>query len=69
MPPPWDVGKVFLNFLISGELIFKLYYTVLAIIVGLLASIVIAIIMTMLPARSRKKKAEEMNLYGSPGFL
>jgi NitT/TauT family transport system permease protein len=46
MPPPWDVGKVFLNFLISGELIFKLYYTVLAIIVGLLASIVIATIMT-----------------------
>jgi len=46
MPPPWEVGSVFLNFLLSGELVIKLYYTVLAIVVGLLASIVIAIIMT-----------------------
>jgi NitT/TauT family transport system permease protein len=46
MPPPLEVGRVFLNFLLSGELVIKLYFTVLAIVVGLLASIVIAMIMT-----------------------
>jgi NitT/TauT family transport system permease protein len=46
MPAPWEVGSVFLDFVISGELVFKLYNTVLAIVVGLLASIVIAVIMT-----------------------
>jgi NitT/TauT family transport system permease protein len=46
MPPPWEVGRVFLNFIVTGELLYKLYYTVLAILVGLAASIIIAIIMT-----------------------
>jgi len=46
MPPPWELGKVFFNFIISGELLIKLYHTVLAIIVGLFASILIAIVMT-----------------------
>ena len=46
MPPPWEVGSVFLDFVLSGELVFKLYNTVLAIVVGLLASIIIAAIMT-----------------------
>jgi NitT/TauT family transport system permease protein len=46
MPPPWEVARVFLDFVLSGELVFKLYNTVLAIVVGLLASIVIAVIMT-----------------------
>jgi NitT/TauT family transport system permease protein len=46
MPPPWEVGRVFFNFIVSGELLFKLYNTVLAIIVGLLASILIAMVMT-----------------------
>jgi NitT/TauT family transport system permease protein len=45
MPPPWEVGRVFLNFLLSGELLYKLYYTVLAIVVGLAASLVIGGIM------------------------
>jgi ABC-type nitrate/sulfonate/bicarbonate transport system permease component len=39
MPPPWEVGRVFLNFIITGELLFKLYYTVLAILVGLVTSL------------------------------
>jgi NitT/TauT family transport system permease protein len=46
MPPPWELGKVFFNFIISGELLIKLYHTVLAIIVGLFVSILIAIVMT-----------------------
>lgn len=46
MPPPWEVARVFLDFVLSGELVFKLYNTVLAIVVGLLASMVIAVIMT-----------------------
>lgn len=46
MPPPWEVGRVFFNFIVSGELLFKLYHTVLAIAVGLFASILIAIVMT-----------------------
>ena len=46
MPPPWEVGRVFFNFIVSGELLFKLYHTVLAIAVGLYASILIAIVMT-----------------------
>ncbi|MFH1241854.1 MAG: ABC transporter permease subunit [Pseudomonadota bacterium] len=46
MPPPWTVGKMFFEFLVSGELLYKLYYTVLAILVGLAASIIIAIVMT-----------------------
>ena len=46
MPPPWEVGRVFFNFIASGELLFKLYHTVLAIVVGLFASILIAIVMT-----------------------
>ena len=46
MPPPWEVGRVFIDFVLSGELVFKLYNTVLAIVVGLLASIIIAVIMT-----------------------
>jgi len=46
MPPPWEVGRVFFNFIVSGELLFKLYHTVLAIDVGLFASILIAIVMT-----------------------
>lgn len=45
MPPPWVVGKTFLGFLLSGELFYKLYYTVLAIVVGLAASIVIGSVM------------------------
>jgi NitT/TauT family transport system permease protein len=47
MPPPWVVGKVFLKFLLSGELLHKLYYTVIAIVVGLVASIIIATVMTI----------------------
>jgi len=46
MPPPWVVGKTFLEFLVSGELLFKLYNTVLAILVGLVASVIITTIMT-----------------------
>ena len=46
MPPPWEVGRVFFNFIISGGLLFKLYHTVLAIVVGLFASILISMIMT-----------------------
>jgi NitT/TauT family transport system permease protein len=46
MPSPWELGKVFFNFIISGELLIKLYHTILAIIVGLFASILIAIVMT-----------------------
>ena len=46
MPPPWVVGKTFLEFLVSGELLLKLYYTVLAILVGLVASVIIGTIMT-----------------------
>ena len=33
MPPPWEVGRVFIDFVLSGELVFKLYNTVLAIVV------------------------------------
>jgi NitT/TauT family transport system permease protein len=40
------VGRVFLNFILTGELLYKLYYTVLAILVGLVVSIIIAILMT-----------------------
>jgi len=46
MPPPWEVGRVFYNFIVSGELLFKLYHTVLAIVIGLVASILIAMVMT-----------------------
>ena len=46
MPPPWVVGKGFLTFLISGELLYKLFNTILAIVVGLVASVIIAAIMT-----------------------
>lgn len=46
MPPPWTVGKTFLEFIVSGELLYKLYHTVLAIVVGLVASVIIAVIMT-----------------------
>ena len=46
MPPPWEVGRVFYNFMVSGELLFKLYHTVLAIVIGLVASILIAMVMT-----------------------
>lgn len=46
MPPPWEVGRVFFNFIVSGELLFKLYHTVLAIVIGLVASILIAMVMT-----------------------
>jgi NitT/TauT family transport system permease protein len=46
MPPPWVVGKIFFEFLVSGELLYKLYYTVLAILVGLAASLIIAAVMT-----------------------
>lgn len=46
MPPPWVVGKDLLNFILTGEILSKLYYTVIAILVGLAASIVIATVMT-----------------------
>jgi len=46
MPPPWVVGKDLLYFILSGELVYKLYSTVLAIVVGLAISTVIAVIMT-----------------------
>lgn len=46
MPPPWEVGKIFLGFLLSGELIYKLYYSIIAILAGLIISILIAIVMT-----------------------
>lgn len=46
MPPPWVVGKDLLGFILSGEIIYKLYHTVVAILFGLAASIVIAAIMT-----------------------
>ena len=46
MPPPWVVGKVFLKYIFTGELLYKLYYTIIAIVVGLAASIIIAAVMT-----------------------
>lgn len=46
MPPPWVVGKNLLHFILTGEILYKLYHSVAAILVGLSASIVIAAIMT-----------------------
>ncbi|RMF91932.1 MAG: ABC transporter permease [Nitrospinota bacterium] len=42
MPPPWVVAQAFWQFLVSGELFWKMYFTLQAIAMGLLISLVLA---------------------------
>lgn len=42
LPPPWIIAEGFWHFLISGELFWKLYFTMKAIVAGLLISILFA---------------------------